>query len=140
MKRKYNISNLNELNEHLLKLHVDFKLQETELKTDTQEYLKQFKPANLFKKHVNKENIIEADHQLNLTSKVMSLAMPFLVNNTLFPGSGILTKFLVGMVSNQVGKKIDAGSISKAFSAVKGLFKSKKKKPLLLNSGAKTLV
>lgn len=136
MKRKYNINNLNQLNEHLLKLHVDYKLQETTLKADTQDYIKQFKPANLFKKHVNAENIIETDHKLNLTSKVMSLAMPFIVNNTLFPGSGILTKFLVGMVSNQVGKKIDAGTISSAFTAVKGLFKSKKKKPLLLKAGS----
>lgn len=138
MKRKYNISNLNQLNEHLLKLHVDFKLQETNLKTDAQDYIKQFKPANLIKKHVNAENIIETDHKLNLTSKVMSLAMPFIVNNTLFPGSGILTKFLVGMVSNQVGKKIDAGTISSAFSTIKGIFKSKKKKPLLLKAGATT--
>ncbi len=61
----------------------------------------------------------------------MSLVLPFLMNSTLFRGSGFLTKTLVGLASNKVGKSLDAEHLSGLFNSVKSFFgggKNKKEK------------
>jgi len=138
MSRKYNITNLQELNIKLISLKVDYKMQETILKDDATVYVKQFTPGNLIKKFVTPSSLLKADDKLNISSKLMSLLLPVLMNSTIFRGSGFITKTLVGLATSKVGKTLDAEHLTSIFSSVKGLFTSKKKKeksPAFLDYG-----
>jgi hypothetical protein len=128
MSRKYNINNLHDLNVKILSLKVDYKVKEEMLKTDTQSYLKQFTFGNLIKKFATPSNFKKADDQLNISSKIMSFVLPIVMNSTIFRGSGFITKTLVGLATNKVGKTLDADHLSSMFNTVKGLFTKKKKK------------
>ena len=138
MSRKYNITNLQELNIKLISLKVDYKMQETILKDDATVYVKQFTPGNLIKKFVTPSSLLKADDKLNISSRLMSLLLPVLMNSTIFRGSGFITKTLVGLATSKVGKTLDAEHLTSIFSSVKGLFTSKKKKeksPAFLDYG-----
>jgi hypothetical protein len=127
MSRKYNINNLHDLNVKILSLKVDYKVKEEMLKTDAQSYLKQFTIGNLIKKYATPSTFMKADDKLNISSKIMSFVLPILMNSTIFRGSGFITKTLVGLATNKVGKTLDAEHLSSMFNTVKGLFTKKKK-------------
>lgn len=127
MSRKYNINNLHDLNVKILSLKVDYKVQEEMLKTDAKGYLKQFSIGSLIKKYATPSAFLKVDDKLNISSKVMSFLLPVLMNGTIFRGSGFLTKALVGLATNKVGKTLDAEHLSAIFNTVKGLFTKKKK-------------
>jgi hypothetical protein len=138
MSTKYNISNLEELNIKLISLKVDYKMQESLLKEDATVYVKQFTPGNLIKRFVTPSTLMKADDKLNISSKLMSLVLPVLMNSTIFRGSGFITKTLVGLATSKVGKTLDAEHLTSIFNSVKGLFKSgkkKEKKPAFLDYG-----
>jgi hypothetical protein len=128
MSSKYNVSNIDELNARLLSLRVDYKLQETALKDDVKVYAKKFTFGNLIKRYATPSAFLKADDKLNISSKLMSLVLPVLMNSTLFRGSGFITKTLVGLATSKVGKTLDAEHLSAIFNSVTGLFKGKKKK------------
>jgi hypothetical protein len=127
MSRKYNINNLHDLNVKILSLKVDYKVKEEMLKTDAQSYLKQFTIGNLIKKYATPSTFMKADDKLNISSKIMSFVLPIVMNSTIFRGSGFITKTLVGLATNKVGKTLDAEHLSSMFNTVKGLFTKKKK-------------
>lgn len=127
MSRKYNINNLHDLNVKILSLKVDYKVQEEMLKTDAEGYLKQFTFGSLIKKYATPSSFLKVDDKLNISSKFMSFLLPVLMNGTIFRGSGFLTKALVGLATNKVGKTLDAEHLSAIFNSVKGLFTKKKK-------------
>lgn len=128
MSKKYNINNLQDLNARLISLKVDYKMQETALKADVGGYFKQFTFGSLIKKYATPSSFLKVDDKLNISSKLMSMALPILMNSTLFRGSGFITKTLVGLATSKVGKTLDAEHLSAIFNTVTGLFKSKKKK------------
>lgn len=128
MSRKYNITNMDSLNERLFSLKVDYQLQETMLKSDAKVYIKQFTPGNLIKKYATPSSFLKVDDKLNISSKLMSLVLPVIMNSTLFRGSGFITKTLVGLATSKMGKSLDAEHLSGIFNSVTGLFKSKKSK------------
>lgn len=128
MRRRYNISNLNELNAKLLSLRVDYKVQEEMLKGDAKVYVKQFTLGSLIKRYATPSAFLKVDDKLNISSKIMSMVLPVLMNSTIFRGSGFITKTLVGLATSKVGKTLDAEHLSAIFNSVKGMFKSKKKK------------
>lgn len=128
MSKKYNIQNLHDLNVAMISLKVDYKMQEAMIKDDVQCYVKQFSPGTLIKKYVTPSAVFKVDDKLNISSKLMSMALPILMNSTLFRGSGFLTKTLVGLATSKVGKTLDAEHLTGIFNSVKGLFGSKKKK------------
>lgn len=127
-KNSYTINNLQELQVKMISLKVDYKMKEIALKEDVSDYAKQFTPGHLFKKYVTSSSVLKTDDKLNFTSKIMSLALPVLLNSTLFRGSGFLTKTLVGLATSKVGKSIDASQLTSIFTHVKGFFGSSKKK------------
>jgi len=138
MKTRHNINNLQELNAKLLSLKVDYKTQEVMIKADAQHYLQQFTPANLLKKYATPSNLFKADDKLNISSKLMSMLLPILMNSTLFRGSGFITKTIVGLATSKVGKSLDAEHLTGIFNSVKGFFTSKNKKvkdPAFLDYG-----
>jgi len=131
MKKYSNINNIDDLNRHLAILKTDYIVKEELLKRDAGNYIKQFSPGNLIKKFLSPSNLLKADDKLNVSSKVISWVLPFLMNSTVFRGSGMITKALVGIASNKIGKNIDADHIAGWVSTVKswlGNSKSKKKK------------
>ena len=126
--KRYNIKNLEQLQERIQSLKVDYTLKGDFLKNDANSYIKQFSPANLFKKYVTPSAFLKVDDKFNLSSSVMSLVLPVIMNSTLFRGSGFITKALVGLATSKVGKSLDAEHLSGIFNTVKSLFSGSKKK------------
>lgn len=128
MNRRYNINNLEELHTMVCSLKAEHELKGDLLLKDTQGYLKQFTLGGLIKKYATPSAFLKIDDKLNISSSLMSLVLPFVMNSTLFKGSGFLTKTLVGLASNKVGKTLDAEHLSAIFNSVKSWFSGSKKK------------
>ncbi|QNK62873.1 hypothetical protein H7F33_20440 [Pedobacter sp. PAMC26386] len=128
MSKKYDINNLQDLNVRLIGLKVDYKMQEEMLKDNVRGYFKQFTFGNLIKKYATPSAFLKVDDKLNISSKLMSMVLPILLNGTLFKGSGFITRALVGLATSKVGKTLDAEHLSAIFNSVKGMFTGKKKK------------
>nr|WP_294873779.1 hypothetical protein [uncultured Pedobacter sp.] len=126
--RKYNIRNLEDLHATVASLKVEYKMQEDVLFNDTKVYFRQFTLGGFIKKYATPSAFLKMDDKLNLSSSVMSYILPFIMNTTLFRGSGFLTKTLVGLASNKVGKTLDAEHLSAIFNSVKSWFTGSKKK------------
>lgn len=123
MKRNYShISTLDDLHLEVLRLKADFKRREVLLKDDSKKYIKQFSLANIFKKYATPNGLLKLDENTHITSKIMSIALPMLLNSTVFRGSGVITKALGALISGKVGKSLDAESLTGAFNMVKSLF------------------
>ncbi|RZL18816.1 MAG: hypothetical protein EOO89_05150 [Pedobacter sp.] len=134
MSRKYNINNIEELHAKVHSLKAQNKIQGEALVVDAKQYLQQYSPGNLIKKYATPSNFLKADEQLNISGKVMSLALPLLMNNTIFRGSGFITKALVGLASGKVGQSLDAEHLTGLFTKVKSWFGGKKKKQKLIQA------
>lgn len=126
--RKYNINNLDELHAMVCSLKDEYTLQEDALIKDTRLFLKQFTLGGLIKKYATPSAFLKADDKFNISSSLMSWILPLVMNSTLFKGSGILTKALVGLASGKVGKTLDAEHLSAIFNSVKSWFSGSKKK------------
>lgn len=133
MRRNYNIQNIDELQQHKMALKLEFKSQGEMLKQDTKLYFKQFTFGALIKKYATPSSFIKMDDKLNISSKLMSMILPVLMNSTLFKGSGFITKALVGLATSKVGKSLDAEHLSAIFNSVKSWFTKSKKKERLPN-------
>ena len=132
--RKYNIKNLEELQSTMSSLNVQQKMQGQELVVDAKHYLQQYSPGNLLKKYATPSNFKKADEELNISGKVMSLVLPLLMNNTIFRGSGFITKAIVGLASGKVGLSLDTEHLTGIFSKVKSWFGGSKKKQKLIQA------
>ena len=129
MKRNYsNIKTLDDLHNEVHRLKADYKHRGIMLKEDTKAYINQFSIGNLIKKYATPSGFLKFDEKTNISSKIMSIALPFLLNSTLFKGSGIITKALAALVSGKVGKSLDAENLSGIFNMVKSIFTKKDKK------------
>lgn len=128
MNRKYNINNLEELHAMVCSLKAEHEHKGDLLLKDTRGYLKQFTLGGLIKKYATPSAFLKIDDKLNISSSFMSMVLPFLMNSTLFKGSGFLTKTLVGLASNKVGKTLDAEHLSAIFNSVKSWFSGSRKK------------
>jgi hypothetical protein len=126
--RKYNINNLDDLHVMVSTLKAEHELKGDLLLKDAKGYLKQFTLSGLVKRYATPSAFLKIDDKLNISSSIMSMVLPFLMNTTLFRGSGFLTKTLVGLASNKVGKTLDAEHLSAIFNSVKSWFSGKKSK------------
>ncbi|WP_285060581.1 hypothetical protein [Pedobacter ginsengisoli] len=127
-RRKYNINNLEELHAMVCSLKDEHTLQGEALVNDTKIYLKQFTLGGLIRKYATPSAFLKVDEKFNISSTLMSWVLPLFMNSTLFKGSGILTKALVGLASGKVGKSLDAEHLSAIFNSVKSWFGGSKKK------------
>jgi hypothetical protein len=125
--RNYNIKNLDELQATRRALKAEYMMQEVVIMSDAKLILKRYTVKNMVKKYLTPSNLFAADEQLNISSKVMSFVLPVLMNNTLFRGSGFITKALVGLATRNVGKTLDAEHLSGIFNSVKSWIGGKKK-------------
>jgi len=126
--RKYNINNLDDLHASLRSLKAQYRMQDQSLILDSKAYISSFSIGNLLKKYATPSSFFKLDGKYNISSGLLSTVLPFLMNSTLFKGSGFLTKTLVGLASNKVGKSLDAEHLSGLFNSVKSLFGINKKK------------
>ena len=128
MKRNYNnIKTLEDLHLQITLLKADYKAKETMLKADSKNYIKQFSIFNIIKKYATPNGFFKLDEKTNISSKIMSVVLPMLLNSTVFRGSGLITKALGALISGKVGKSLDAESLSGIFNYVKSLFAGKNK-------------
>jgi hypothetical protein len=129
--KRYNIRNLDDLLAHKRELKLDYVAKENLLKADAKTYVKQFTFGSLIKKYASPNNFFKIDDKLNISSTIMSLLLPTVMNKTVFKSAGFLTKALVGFASGKVGKSLDIEHMSAIFNSVKGwlsgIGKSKKK-------------
>ncbi|AOM76681.1 hypothetical protein [Pedobacter steynii] len=129
MSRKYNINNLEDLHQQVRLLKAEYRFKGDALVGDSKKYLHQFTLGAFIKKYATPSAFLKIDDKFNISSKVMSLILPLVMNSTFFKGSGIVTKALVGLASGKVGKSLDAEHLSAIFNSVRSWFsKSKKKK------------
>ncbi len=129
MKINYNnINTLDDLHRQVQLLRADYVQRGELLKQDTKSYVKQFTLGNLIKKYATPSSFLKLDEKTNISGKIMSVALPMLLNSTLFRGSGFITKALGALVSGKVGKSLDAEHLSGIFNAVKSIFTGKKAK------------
>ena len=128
MKRNYSeIKTLEDLHKQVQLLKADYKGKGMMLKEDSKTYIKQFSIFNMIKKYATPNGFIKLDDKTHISSKIMSVLLPMLLNSTVFRGSGLITKALGALVSGKVGKSLDAESLSGIFNVVKSLFTGKKK-------------
>ena len=129
MKRNYNsIKTLDDLHGEVQRLKADYKHRGIMLKEDSKAYISQFSIGNLIKKFATPSGFLKFDEKTNISSKIMSIALPMLLNSTIFRGSGVITKAVGALVSGKLGKSLDAENISGIFNMVKSLFNKKDKK------------
>lgn len=128
MKTNKNIKTLAELHHEIQRLKQDIKHREAQLLVDSKTYIKSFSPFSLLKKFATPNGLLKLDEKTHLSSKLMSVVLPMLLNSTVFRGSGLITKALGALVSRKVGKSLDAESLSGIANLIGSLFKGKKKK------------
>lgn len=128
MRKNRNIQTLSELQQEIQLLKADYRQKGVMIKEDAVTYVKQFTLGNLIKKYATPSGFLKFDEKTHISSKVLSIALPMLLNSTFFRGSGLITKALGALVSGKIGKSLDAESISGIFNGIKSLFTSKKKK------------
>ncbi len=133
--RKYNINNLEELHNTVCSLKAQNDIQGEALIKNAKDYAHQFTIGNIIRKYATPSEFLKADEKLNISSSVMSLLLPLVMNSTIFRGSGLITKALVGLASGKVGKSLNAEHLSGMFNAVKSWFGGSKKKKVVQNSG-----
>lgn len=127
MSKRYNIQNLEDLHSQILILKSDYTIQGDLLKENAKGYVKQFTLGSLIKKYATPSAFLKMDDKLNISSKLMSMVLPILMNSTVFRGSGFMTKALVGLATNKFGKTLDAEHLSAIFNSIKGYFNKPKK-------------
>jgi hypothetical protein len=138
MKVNYNnINTLDDLHAQVQALKADYTQRGELLKEDSKNYIKQFSPGNLIRKFATPSGFLKFDEKTNISSKIMTIVLPLLLNNTLLKGSGIITKTLGALISGKVGKSLDGENLSGIFNMVKSLFtgKNKKKKEAFVDYG-----
>ena len=128
MKTNKNIRTLEELHNEIHRLKIDYTDRGVLLKNDTKTYINQFSLGNLIKRYATPSSFLKFDEKTNISSKIMSVVLPMLLNSTVFRGSGLITKAIGALVSGKVGKSLDAEHLSGIFNAVKSLFIGKKAK------------
>lgn len=127
MRNYKEIKTLDDLHTQVQLLKADYKGKELMLKEDSKIYIKQFSIFNIVKKYATPNGFLKLDEKTHLSSKIMSIVLPMLVNSTVFRGSGLITKALGALVSGKVGKSLDAESLTGIFNVVKSFFAGKKK-------------
>ncbi|RQO67854.1 hypothetical protein DBR43_25430 [Pedobacter sp. KBW06] len=127
MSRKYNINNLEDLHQQVRLLKAEYRFKGDALVGDSKKYLHQFTIGGFIKKYATPSAFLKIDDKFNISSKVMSLILPLVMNSTFFKGSGLVTKALVGLASGKVGKTLDAEHLSAIFNSVKSWFSKTKK-------------
>ena len=77
--------------------------------SDAKTYVEEFSILNVFTpkpKPIVPIHLKKVDADSLLSGKILLYALPLVLNKTIFKGSGIITKTVVGMLSSKTGAKI----------------------------------
>lgn len=127
MKYSKKISTLAELELEIHRLKVEYKQQENDLAQAGKNFINSFSIGRLLKKYATPSGLLKVDEQFNISSKIMSVLLPLVLNKTLFRGSGLITKALGAMVTGKIGQSLDAENLSGLVNLVKSWFKKSDK-------------
>ncbi|WP_199117206.1 hypothetical protein [Pedobacter sp. ASV28] len=127
MKNRRNITSLADLHLETSRLKADYQLKEVQLKADVKTYIKHLSPFGLIKNYLTPNSLFKIDEKTNISGKIMSFVLPFILNKTLFRGSGFLTKGIAALVSSKMGKSLDAENLTGIFHHIKSFFAPSKK-------------
>ena len=109
MKNKYAIIDLKGLKARQMALLAESDMHAQAVVIGTKLHLQDFSLKNMLKKEpkplVNM-NIRKPDSSSLLSGKVLSLALPLILNKTIFKGSGLITRAAVSLISSKTGAKI----------------------------------
>ncbi len=131
MRKDYrHISSIEDLHAERIKLKLIYEAQGEQLVNYATEYVEQYKPLNIIKRYFNRDAFDKVDDKLNLSGKAMSLILPFILNKTIFKGSGFLTKTAIGLISNKLGGKLDLDHLTGFYEKIKGWVTPKNSKPV----------
>jgi len=129
MKINYNnINTLDDLHNQVQLLKVDYTQRGIMLKQDAKHYVSKFTLGNIIKKYATPSGFLKFDEKTNISSKIMGVVLPLLLNKTIFRGSGFITKAVATLVSGKVGQSLDGEHLSGIFNAVKSIFTKKNNK------------
>ncbi|MHA4895961.1 hypothetical protein ACXZ1K_14510 [Pedobacter sp. PWIIR3] len=109
MKNKYNFNGLKDLKEKQLALKSEAQLHGHHILSDARAIATGFSFSNILGPKPRKKlpiAIKKPNSNDMLSGKIVSFALPLLLNKTVFKGSGLITKTLVGLISSKTGAKI----------------------------------
>jgi hypothetical protein len=110
MKNKYVINDLDALKARQMALLAESDMHAQAIVIDTKSYLDDLSLANLVKKKEPKPlvnmDIRKPDSNSLLSGKILSVALPLILNKTIFKGSGLITRAAVSLISSKTGAKI----------------------------------
>jgi hypothetical protein len=109
MKNKIAIIDLNGLKARQMALLAESDMHAEAIIMDSKSYVQDFSLKNLVKKEpkpVLGLNLKKPDSSSLLSGKILSLALPLILNKTLFKGSGFITKAAVTFISSKTGAKL----------------------------------
>lgn len=109
MNNKYKINDLNGLKARQMALLAESDMHAEAIVIDAKSYVEDFSIGNLLKsdpKPVVDLKLKKPDTSSLLSGKILSLALPLILNKTIFRGSGLITRTAVGLISSETGAKI----------------------------------
>lgn len=109
MKNKYAINDLKGLKARQMALLAESDMHAEAVVVDTKSFVQDFSLKNIVKKEPKpllNVKVRKPDSSSLLSGKVLSLALPLILNKTIFKGSGLLTKAAVGLISSKTGATI----------------------------------
>ncbi|RZK76678.1 MAG: hypothetical protein EOO92_14250 [Pedobacter sp.] len=109
MRNKYNFNTLEELKAKQLALKSESIMHGQAILLDAKTYANDFSVFDFIKpkpKPALSLALKKTDADSMLSGKILSYGLPLLLNKTLFKGSGIITKTIVGMLSSKTGAKL----------------------------------
>jgi len=109
MNNKYKINDLNGLKARQMALLAESNMHAEAIVIDAKTYVDDFSIGNLLKsdpKPAVELKFKKPDSSSLLSGKILSLALPLILNKTLFKGSSLITRTAVGMISSKTGAKI----------------------------------
>jgi len=109
MKNKYTINDLSGLKARQMALLLESDRHAEEIFKEARSCIQDFSIVNLFKEDPRQKLNLKFKKQHNsslLSSKILSLALPLILNRTIFKGSGLVTRAAVGMISSKTGANI----------------------------------
>ena len=109
MKNKFAINDLNGLKARQMALLAESDMHAEAVLSDSKSYVKDFSLSNLVKK--KPESVLNLDVRRPasssvLSGKILALALPIILNKTIFKKSGFITKAAVTFISGKTGAKI----------------------------------
>jgi hypothetical protein len=109
MKNKFAINDLNGLKARQMALLAESDMHAEAVLLDSKSYVKDFSLSNLVKK--KPESVLNLDVRRPasssvLSGKILALALPIILNKTIFKKSGFITKAAVTFISSKTGAKI----------------------------------